>query len=532
MLLLALATAAAPLVFQVHEVSLRSAKPPESPLDNPPRVSVAGPGAKTYRTEMFWDGGAAWKFRFMPEAPGAYQWTVSSDDPSLDRKRGSFTAATNPAPANDLAKLGPPRLSADRRRFAHPGGAPWFWLADTAWNGALLATEVEWNEYLAARARQRFTAVQIVLTQWRAAMADEAGRTAFRIKDGSLSIDPVFFQRMDRRVDAIARHGLVAVPVMLWALTGPDKESPGESLSDQDCIRLASYIRARYGAHPVLWFLGGDGDYRDAKADKWRKIGRAVFPPDLDRRPVTLHPRGSHDPWPALKDEPWLDYFAYQSGHSVAPAKWRWVAERGMATGWKLEPAHPVIDTEPNYEGHTSYGSNIRVDDFHVRRAAWSAILAAPIAGVSYGAHGIWPWMREPGVPLNHKNSGVADPWEQCLKYPGAAHMTVLRDVLESLDWTSLRPAQELVEFPRPDETFSNAIFAARSANGRLALLYTPKQQEIGLDLTSFAGAIAATWIDPRTGARQPAAALTPRAGLALDPPSPGDWLLLLSSRN
>jgi hypothetical protein len=331
-------------------------------------------------------------------------------------------------------------------------------------------------------------------------------------------------------MEAIGGHGLVAVPVMLWALTGPDKESPGESLSNEHCIVLASYLRARYGAHPVLWFLGGDGDYRDAKAERWRVIGRAVFPPDLDRRPVTLHPRGTQDPWAGLKDEPWLDYLAFQSGHGLAPGKWRWMADRGMAESWRLAPARPVIDTEPNYEAHQSYNSTQKVTDFHVRRATWMALLAAPVAGVSYGAHGIWPWMREAGVPLNHKNSGIADPWRQCMGYPGAAQMTVARNLLELLDWTGLRPVKDLVEAPLPDQNFSNYVPAARTTNGNVALLYSPVEQELTLDLSSFRVMVTATWLDPRTGARHPAGRYPARPATTLQVPAGGDWLLLLQN--
>src|SRR2546427_2279096 len=36
---------------------------------------------------------------------------------------------------------------------------PIFYLADTAWNGALLSTSSEWDQYTRERARQKFTEV-------------------------------------------------------------------------------------------------------------------------------------------------------------------------------------------------------------------------------------------------------------------------------------------------------------------------------------------------------------------------------------
>jgi hypothetical protein len=523
------AAPARPVVYETHEVVLTASAEPANPLENVPRVTVKGPHM-IHRLELFWAGGKEWRFRIMPLVPGAYSWVVSAKDTSLNGKKGTFTAVVNPQPAHALARLGPPWISKDRRHFAHADGTPWFWLADTAWSGALLATAEEWDEYLAERARQRFTAVQVVLTQWRAGLADENGRKAFAMQDGKLQIDPAFFERMDRRIAAINRHGLVAVPVMLWALTGPDKESPGESLSNEDCIRLASYLRARYHSHHVLWFLGGDGDYRGDKAEKWKIIGRAVFPENLDRKPVTLHPRGMQDPWPSFAEEPWLDFLIYQTGHGTDTRKWRWIAEQAMSIGWKFEPTRPVLDSEPNYEGHNSYRTGIRISDYHVRRAAYMGLLSAPVAGITYGAHGVWPWIREPGEPLNHKGSGIADPWRDCLRYPGAAQMTIMRNFLDRLPWTEFRPAQNLVIGPAPDAEFSNFISAARTEDGRIALVYTPVRQGVELDLSSFRIVVNATWLNPRNGQRAGAGKLEARKSVRMEPPEDGDWLLLLEN--
>ena len=70
---------------------------------------------------------------------------------------------------------------------------------------------------------------------------------------------------------------------------------------------------------------------------------------------MSLHPGGMRDPWAQFKDEYWLDFYNYQTGHGNDQAKWEWNATKGTASGWKMTPAKPVVDTEPNYEGHLSY---------------------------------------------------------------------------------------------------------------------------------------------------------------------------------
>lgn len=521
---------AAPAVYQVFEAEFQASKPPESPLLLRPRVTFTGPAGAETAVEAFWDGGATFKVRFQPLRAGQYSYRVSSSDPGLDGKTGQFTA-TRPEGATSLDLHGPPVVSPDRRFFTHADGTPWFWLADTAWNGALLATRDEWADYLKARAAQRFTAVQFVMTQWRAGRADENGRLAFRLNNDKLEIDPIFFRRMDERIAAVRRAGLVPIPVMLWALTSRDRESPGSVLPPAQAAELARYINARYHAYSTLWMLGGDGNYRgDENAARWKEIGRLTFPSGLDRRPVTLHPGGTHEPWEPLKDEPWLDYLTYQSGHGGDARKWQWQAYRGPALGWRLEPARPVIDAEPNYEAHVSYNGKL-IDAFAVRRAAWYSLLAAPMAGVTYGAHGVWPWIREKSVPLDHPRSGEADPWRECLSYPGAAHMKALVEILDRLPWHQLRPDAPLAAPVQVDEGFTNYVPAARTTDGNLALAYLPANPVATFDLSTFEKGARATFINPRNGERLAPADLPGEPEVTVKAPGPGDWLILFERR-
>jgi hypothetical protein len=442
--------------------------------------------------------------------------------PGFEPASGSFRVVEYKG-ANVLYRRGAPRLSANQRHFVHADGTPWFWLSCTGWNSALLSTREEWDRYLADRAAKRFTAIQFVMTQWRAGRKDELGQVAFTT-DGGLKVNPAFFRRMDQKFDALNERGLVAAPVLLWALTSKDQESPGVALSTQDAIRLARYMVARYGAHHALWILGGDGEYRGANAERWKAIGRAVFPERRPHHPVTLHPRGMNDPWPEYKDQPWVGFFMYQTGHGSDARKWRWNATEGPAAGWKLEPPHPVIDGEPNYEGHLSYQSQKTIDDYAVRRAVYYSLLGAPPAGVTYGAHGIWFWSRKAEVPLDHPRTGVALPWHECLDYPGARQMRVMRDILDRMEWWKLRPDRSLLAEDAVDAEFRDYIQPARAEDGRFALLYLPANPVVKLNLAKFARPVAASWLDPRTGKETPAGKPTSE----LKTPGAGDWLLWL----
>jgi hypothetical protein len=410
-------------------------------------------------------------------------------------------------------------------------GKPWFFLSDTAWNGALLSTNEEWRDYVADRKAKRFTAVQFVMTQWRAGRQDETGAVAFSGAN-PVRVNPAFFARMDRKFDVLNDAGLVAVPVMLWALTSKDNESPGVALSSEDAIRLARYMADRYHAHAAIWMLGGDGDYSGENVARWKAIGSGVFGKGPNRQPVGMHPRGMRAPWEPYKDEPWLDVLFYQSGHGGSAAKWKWNATAGPAVDWRLTPRRPVIDAEPNYEAHLGYDGK-KIDDYDVRRAAYYSLLAGPPAGVSYGAHGIWFWSRKAEVPLDHPKTGVAEPWRVCLNYEGAEHMKVLRNLFDTFDWWRLRPDRSiLAEDKFDEESFRDYSMAAVSDRRDFALLYLPVPGRVAVNASALKGSRSeARWLNPRTGEQTRAGTFAAGAAFSLETPSEGDWLLLVRAR-
>ncbi|MBD3292812.1 MAG: DUF4038 domain-containing protein, partial [Armatimonadia bacterium] len=250
--------------WSVHEVELVSDVEYERLPDVHPTVRWLSPTGEDHRTDVFWDGGGTWRARFAPGQIGRWRWrSRCEEDPSLDGQGGEFECVEAP---DDVG--GPLRVGEDRRYLERSDGTPLFWLADTAWNGALRATDDDWVQFLALRREQGFTAVQFVTTQWR-------GWPEARIFDDADGLDVSLpaYQRLDRMLAMVNEHGLVAAPVMLWTLTESD---PGQTLSEDNAVRLCRYMVARWGAYDVVWLLGGDGRYQDTY-ERWRRIGRAVF---------------------------------------------------------------------------------------------------------------------------------------------------------------------------------------------------------------------------------------------------------------
>jgi hypothetical protein len=532
---------------QIFEEAIESDRDYANPVwDVAVRARLTSPSGDHKEIEAFWDGGRSWRLRFSPDEAGTWSYRTTCSDPANEslHKEGSFTAQAYHGD-NPLYRHGPLRLSQDRRHLSHADGTPFFWLADTAWNGILKAKPEDWEQYLAARREQGFTAVQCVMTQWRA-YEDEAAFTG----EARIAIRPEFFRRLDEKVAAVSRQGLLPALVLLWALTPRD---PGHYLPEEDCVRLARYLVARYGAYRAVWLLGGDGRYLSDNIERWKRIGRGVFG-GMDEHVVTLHPAGMEWVGEAFREEPWYSLISYQSGHGDDHHTLRWLVEGPPAREWSNEPALPVINQEPCYEAHLAYQSRQPFDAHKVRRALYWSLLVSPTAGVTYGHHGVWPWMEERGVPLDHPNSGEASTWREALASEGAFSVSHLRALFSGLEWWKLCPAQDgLAE--QPGEANPERFIALARADTRLqgtgagtgtrlqgtgagtgtrrqgtgagtgessfALAYTPAGDAIALREETFS---AASWYDPRTGERREASS----SGGRFTPPGPYDWVLLL----
>jgi hypothetical protein len=537
--LVATVAAAAPPQSQVptwgkFQASLESERTYENPLQQVElRATFVSPSGKQRTVLGFWDGGRSWSVRFSPDEVGQWKYTTTASEASdkgLNGKSGAFSCAA-PAGEASLYQHGAIRLSPDRFNLVHSDGTPFFWLADTAWNGALKAAIEDWNTYLQDRRSKRFTAIQFVAeAPWRACPTDRDGNVAFTGKE-KIAIQPAFFQRMDKYFDAINAADLVAVPVLLWAIRGD--MNPGWALPEDQAILLVRYMVARYGANHVIWILAGDGNYASAEAVKrWTAIGREglKFNPG---RLVTMHPGGMQWPWDGFRDEKWLDVLMYQSGHGDNDASRQWNCVGPPATHWRDEPHRPIINGEINYEGHLSYQTRKPFSDYHVRRATYWSLLASPPAGVTYGVHGVWSWEEKPGVPLAHEGTGEARPWKEAMSLPGSAQLKYLRDMFDRLPWWELRPADEIILERPNDPTFLHCIKAARTASGDWALVYLPDNERVTIDMKPFNGAVLGLWLDPRTGMYSktieiPAGVATSR----LEAPGKGsDWVLILHKK-
>lgn len=516
----------------LFEVSFTAATELDDPFhDVDLFVTFTSPSRRTATVRAFWDGGRRWRVRFSPDEEGAWTYVTRAepaDVEGLHEQMGTFRVGP-PSDHNRFAQHGPVRVAQGKTWLEHADGTPFFWLADTAWNGPLKATDDEWDDYLEIRLRQGFSAVQWVTTQWRA--APDGDREGVRAYAGSdrIRIDVEFFQRLDRKVEAIERAGLLNLPVLLWAIgSGSDPSvNPGHALPEDEAARLAQYMIARWQGYPSVWILAGDGDYRGEKATRWQRIGRAVFD-GITHAPALMHPGGMQWVLQEFADEPWVGIHGYQSGHGDDEAALRWITSGPPARDWSKGAPRPFINLEPPYENHLAYQSRRPITADAVRRAVYWSLLNAPTAGVSYGGHGVWGWDDGTRPPVDHDRSGVPLPWREALRMPGAEQMRHVVDTFTAIEFWRLRPRPEVL-LDQPGVADPAAFVAVSgSVEGDLFVAYTPKSQSLTFHADALPRDAAATWVDPRTGRRSRATAIDRKTLLRFEPPADGDWLLVI----
>jgi hypothetical protein len=427
---------------------------------------------------------------------------------------------------NPFAKHGRLRVAKSGTHLEHADGTPFFFLADTAWTGPALSTADDWAFYLKNRKAKGFTAVQFnVVSPWRTAPTDAEGRIAYELKDGKLVPNAAFFDRVEERLKAINDAGLLAEPVLAWA---HKKGDAGFDLTEEQVITLIKYELGRFAKYHCLFVLAGDARYTGEEADRWKRIGRAVFA-DSPGLLVTTHPTGMNFPWKDWEGEKWLTVLGYQSGHGDDANTLKWIHSGPPAEyGKRKEFTRPLINLEPPYEDHFGYQSRKPHSAYNVRRAVYWSLLAAPVAGFTYGGHGVWSWNTKPGeTPTDHPGTGPAKLWKDALDLPGAAQMGHVRKLFESLPWTELRPAQQFIDQVNGKDDPAKFVSCAVAEKANTFVYYFPAGAKgiIALHVRGIEGSVR--WFNPRTGTwGRPENAKVARN--ILEPPDDEDWVVVV----
>jgi hypothetical protein len=519
---------------EITEWIFVSAKPYQDPFNEIELdVVFRDPRGREQRVPAFWAGGQEWRVRYAADAAGRYPFeTICSDTSNRDLhgRRGVLEVAPYDG-TNPLLTRGALRVASSHRHFEHADGTPFFWLADTWWMGLCkrLRWPADFARLTADRASKGFTVVQIVaglypdMPQFDPRGANEAG---FPWAPDYARINPAYFDMADLRIQHLVDRGIAPCIVGCWGYYLP-------ILGMARMKRHWRYLIARWGAHPAIWCLAGEGTMpyylaadkeRDRAMQKtgWTDLARYVRATDPFHRPITIHPSDSARN--TVEDASVLDFDMLQTGHGDRASIPNTV--KLVTASRAANPPMPVIDGEVCYEGILEQSRQ------EVQRFMFWGCMLSGAAGHTYGANGIWQvnTAAQPFGPSPHGRSWGDTAWDVASELPGSRQLGWAKALLLRYPWWRMEPHPEWVE---PHWTVANYIQPYCAGIPReLRIVFMPPmwdapkmvQLEPGLSYRAF-------YFNPATGQEHPAGtAMADAAGVWQPPVAPvfQDWVLVL----
>lgn len=440
---------------------------------------------------------------------------------------------TSASPGKQISRPQPPAqrigpgfvtsVSADGRHFVDQYGKPVLVRGDSPWALMTRLSPAQAHIWFADRQRRGFNAAIVSLIGAEAnGGPDDSGRTydgllPFVDKD-ILRWNGPYWQRMHDYLELAAEHGITAFlyPIDGWTIgrsftptSIPQCQSYG--------VKVAEYVR---DLPNVVWMSGGDyfpgaeDPVRGTDVDRCIEAMMRGIRDTGDNRPFSIQlgdeSISTDNPFWATRID-WNFVYTYRPTYQT------------VLKAYKHEPPIPAVMSEANYEGENNTGGPPTTDETLRRQVLWA--LTSGSAGDFMGSQ---DWRFKDG-------------WEDRLDTPAVAQIGRLRDLFAKLPWWQLVPDMDetfvtsgrgvkLTSDEPMDVLDNDYVTAARTHDGRTAVAYVPTERTITIDRAKLATGVAASWVDPVSGARRPAAMsdtfTTPGANAGGD----HDWLLLFDT--
>ena len=455
----------------------------------------AGSGEDPYTIPGFWDGGDTWRVRWAPRRPGTYRIRVTCSDTSDTGLHGRvFTYTANDVFSAEWAPSGFVGIDPETTYyFVHDDGTKFLWVGDTNWINLYehawdqpLFSDGNWGELVARRAEYGFTVLQAVVYNTSESWDDGERPFAGGDTPDPDVVNPLSWQRVDTRVQAAVRGGLV-----MYLMTSSDGHH--FDWGEEQRERLYRYIVARYAAYNVAFGGGEEVDRGGYGTDeKYRHMIDRLHALDPYRRMVGLHATGRGTILvPDDVDMLLIQYYTSDIEYETSYENSRPYGKPYVcAETWYFDSGNPGMD-----------------DPVTIRRMAWRIFLGGA-AGYTYGHMGIV-------VSSGSSHPGGYDMAD--LTDGSAAEMrTISRWLGQSgLAWWA---------FTRFENLGSGRYLSA--APGRQYVIYTEDSGEaFTADLSDASGTLTGEWFDIAADAS--AGSVSVEAGASVDITPPGPWHVL-----
>ena len=421
------------------------------------------------------------------------------------------------------------KIQIQNNYFKYADGRPFFYLADTAWELFHRLTHDEIDFYLNQRAKQGFNVVNAVaLAEFEGLSVPNAnGRLPLKLVNGQYCpVSPDtdgsghYWETVDYAIKKAEELGMFIGLLPSWGDKWNKKWGVGpEIFTPENARAYGQWIGKRYGSYEnIIWIVGGD---RPIETPTHQAIidemAAGLRDTEAFYHLMSFHPPGGTSSADFVLGRPYIDFHMIQSGHDADGGYKSWQ----MLKDTFAKENKPFLNGEPRYEDHPccfKVEYNYLWDAADTRMNLYWDIFEGT-CGHTYGNHCIWSFNRELAdyFPVR---------WRDALTHEGAETMRYAKQLRESRDYFSLKPAPQLA-----DDNGGVMHIACAIGDG-YGYVYSPLGAPINVHLSAMGcNTIKASWFNPRNGQTQVFMVL-PGSGCALlVPPSGGkgnDWVLVL----
>ena len=429
-----------------------------------------------------------------------------------------------PAPSTQVRPEGQAfvtSVSPSGRYFLDQYGRPLLLHGDSPWALMTLLSPQQARLWFADRQTQGFNAAIISLIGAKANGAPSDDGATFDgllpFVDGDvLQWQEPYWERVTTYLRMAAEHGIT---VMLYPIDGWTI-GPFVPRSIEQCHQYGGKVAQRFRDLPnIMWMSGGD--YSSADPARGSDVDHCI-----DAMLRGIREAGDGRPFSMQFDPPSI---STENPYWAQRVDWNFVytyypTYKAMLEAYGRQPAKPAVLGEANYEGENNQPETPPTTDETLRRQVLWA-LTSGAAGEFVGSDD-WDFH---------------DGWEQRLSTRALTQITRLRTLFSTLAWWQLVPdtGSELVTAGRGTELTTDEakdvlendyVTAARTPDGRLAVIYLPNQRTISVNPSAMAAGTQAAWIDPTSGRRDPVPMSSTFTTPGTNAEGDNDWLLVLTS--
>lgn len=340
----------------------------------------------------------------------------------------------------------------------YAGGEPFLYLADTAWMLPAAASDSDAETYLAKRASQGFTVIQMYLTRWGGDCNPD---------------DNGYWSHVDTIVGMARAHGLVvSIDPGEAASLGARYGSQAYCLGERASRQLAHYDN-------VMWFVGGDESPSTAGLDNTRAMVNGIREHDASHI-ISFHgaldanvPGNALAGYAPILGEGWLGFTMSYDASYFYGSRQNYVMTYGLR-GRGL----PIVLAESEYEGMFSA--------LEVRQPHYWSLFAGGVGG-AFGNVSTMNMLDAPG-------------WLDALDSPGAWQMSFLRTFATKYPWFKYVPDNSVVTGGGGTYGQGDFVTAAVANDDSFIVAYLPTSRSLTVKANRLGTSVDAQWFDPTTG--------------------------------